>query len=76
MKRRVQNGGHNIPTDVIERRYIRGIDNLFNIYFDICDEVLIFDNTKESILVARKSKGDLDLINQEIWLKIQANRKK
>lgn len=76
VKRRVQNGGHNIPTDVIERRYIRGIDNLFNIYFDICDEVLIFDNTKESILVARKSKGDLDLINQEIWLKIQANRKK
>lgn len=76
VKRRVQNGGHNIPTDVIERRYIRGIDNLFNIYFDICDEVLIFDNTKESILVARKTKGDLDLINQEIWLKIQANRKK
>lgn len=76
VKRRVQNGGHNIPVDVIERRYIRGIDNLFNIYFDICDEVLIFDNTKESILVARKTKGDLDLINQEIWLKIQANRKK
>lgn len=76
VKQRVKNSGHNIPTAIIERRYLRGIDNLFNIYFDICDEVLIFDNTKESILVARKAKGELDLINQEIWLKIQANLKK
>ena len=30
VKTRVKEGGHNIPTDVIERRYINGIKNLFD----------------------------------------------
>lgn len=34
-RKRVKNGGHHIPEDVIARRYVRGIDNLFAIYFDI-----------------------------------------
>ena len=29
---RVTEGGHNIETNVIERRYVNGIKNLFNIY--------------------------------------------
>lgn len=29
---RVSKGGHNIPKDVIIRRYYEGIDNLFHIY--------------------------------------------
>lgn len=29
---RVNNGGHNIPNDVIERRYFRGIKNLVTLY--------------------------------------------
>jgi predicted ABC-type ATPase len=29
---RVLKGGHNIEIDVIKRRYVRGIQNLFNIY--------------------------------------------
>lgn len=39
------NGGHNMPVDVIERRYLRGIDNLFYVYLNIVDAVLIFDNS-------------------------------
>ncbi len=44
VKKRVENGGHNIPSDVIERRYHRGLENLFNIYIPICDRWLVFDN--------------------------------
>ncbi len=44
VKKRVENGEHNIPSDVIERRYHRGLKNLFNIYIPICDRWLIFDN--------------------------------
>lgn len=33
---RVAEGGNNIPTEVIERRYISGIKNLFNIYLLNC----------------------------------------
>lgn len=46
VQRRVQEGGHNIPKEVIIRRYYSGIKNLFYIYFDICDLVLVYDNSR------------------------------
>lgn len=52
----MREGGHNIPKDVIERRYLNGIINLFEIYLEIVDQVLIFDNSEgNSILVAEKN---------------------
>jgi predicted ABC-type ATPase len=45
VKRRVMEGGHNIKTEVIKRRYFAGIKNLFDIYMDIVDNVRIFDNS-------------------------------
>lgn len=59
VKTRVSEGGHNIPTDVIERRYIGGIKNLFDIYLEIVDQVLIFDNSEgKPILIAEKNFGE------------------
>lgn len=61
VKSRVREGGHNIPEDIIERRYLGGILNLFDIYFLIVDQVLIFDNSEgKPILVAEKN------INEDI----------
>jgi predicted ABC-type ATPase len=34
VKIRVMEGGHNIAPEVIERRYLRGIQNLFDIYLN------------------------------------------
>ena len=45
---RVSEGGHNIPTDVITRRYSRGIENLFKIYIPLCDDWAVFDNSDET----------------------------
>lgn len=60
VKTRVIEGGHNIDPDIIERRYYRGIKNLFDIYLPIVDGALIFDNSEgRHILVAQKT------INQE-----------
>ena len=42
---RVSKGGHNIPTDVIHRRYYMGIKNLFNIYTPIVDAWMMVDNS-------------------------------
>ena len=51
----LQKGGHNIPTDVIRRRYVNGIKNLFDIYIPIVDEAMIFDNSVGAYkLIARK----------------------
>ncbi len=59
VKTRVKEGGHNIPTDVIERRYLNGIKNLFDIYLEIVDQVLIFDNSEgKPILIAEKNFGE------------------
>jgi predicted ABC-type ATPase len=43
---RVEEGGHNISKDIIKRRYYGGLRNLFNLYLDICDLVMIYDNSK------------------------------
>ncbi|MEL1247971.1 zeta toxin family protein [Flavobacterium helocola] len=57
---RVLEGGHNIPSDIIERRYLNGIKNLFSIYIPIVDELMIFDNSQmKSELIASKSEDSL-----------------
>ena len=43
---RVANGGHNIPQDVISRRYVAGICNLFKLFMKEVDSWVIFDNSE------------------------------
>lgn len=55
VRTRVEKGGHNIPKDVIERRYVRGISNLFKLYIPCCDKTLLFDsNTNNLKRIAEK----------------------
>ncbi len=42
---RVASGGHNIPKDVIHRRYKLGLQNLFNIFVPIVDDWSLYDNS-------------------------------
>ncbi len=67
VKTRVLEGGHNIHPEVIERRYIRGIKNLFDIYLPIVDGVLIFDNSegKHELIADKQIDGILNIINQK-----------
>jgi predicted ABC-type ATPase len=66
VKIRVSEGGHNIESDVIERRYIRGIKNLFDIYLSIVDGALIFDNSEgqHELLADKQIDGILNIKNQ------------
>jgi predicted ABC-type ATPase len=67
VKSRVSEGGHNIEPEVIERRYINGIKNLFDIYLPIVDGTLIFDNSegKHELLADKQIDGVLNITNQE-----------
>lgn len=57
VKIRVAEGGHDIPPEVIERRYRNGICNLFDIYLSLVDGILILDNSaSHPVLVARKER--------------------
>ncbi|GGC08644.1 zeta toxin family protein [Dyadobacter sediminis] len=54
---RVSEGGHNIESDVIERRYVKGIKNLFDIYLPIVDLAFIIDNSfEDEELIAQRSE--------------------
>jgi predicted ABC-type ATPase len=66
VKIRVIEGGHNIPEDVIERRYLKGIYNLFDIYLPIIDGALIFDNSfgKHELIAQKLSGEDLTVIDK------------
>jgi len=67
--KRVSEGGHDIPVYIIERRYYRGISNLFNLYMPICDNWIVSDNTEiTSNTVAKRLKHfDEIIINYDIW---------
>ena len=41
---RVSKGGHDIPKDIIVRRYWEGLDNLFKIYMPIVDTWILVNN--------------------------------
>ena len=45
--KRVAEGGHNIPKEVIHRRYWLGIQNLFRIFAPIVDSWSLYDNSNE-----------------------------
>ncbi len=69
---RVQNGGHNIPVDVIERRYKAGIENLNKLYLTFVNSWRIYNNSDYAHeLIAEGSKnGELNIQDEEIYTKI------
>jgi predicted ABC-type ATPase len=67
--KRVSEGGHNIPIEVIERRYYRGIWNLINLYTPVCDKWMVMNNVEvPSELVAHGGSELANvIINNDIW---------
>ncbi len=45
VEKRVSQGGHNIPIDVIYRRYAGGLRNLFQLYTQLVDYWAFYDNS-------------------------------
>ena len=72
--RRVRQGGHNIPEEVIRRRYESGIRNLMNLFLPIVDKWSIYDNSdytsghpqKIAEMLINKS---IIVENSELWTK-------
>ena len=67
---RVKEGGHNVPADVIRRRFQLGISNLVNLFIPICDSVHVWNNTKgEAQLIAKQTAETegLEVIDKHMW---------
>lgn len=67
--KRVSQGGHNIPIDIIHRRYYRGINNLLKLYIPICDNWMIVNNMNvyPDIIAEGKPGVETVILNTDIW---------
>lgn len=73
VKHRVALGGHDVPSDVIKRRFGRSVSNFFNLYAPLADDWTLFDNSSsnEALTIATKSAGKLTVTQHQTWLKLQ-----
>lgn len=73
--KRVSEGGHNIPTETIHRRYWLGLQNFFNLFVPIVDSWSLYNNVDETIEIANET----EIIDKTVINKIKEsclNRKK
>lgn len=60
---RVKAGGHDIPQEVIKRRYYMGLDYLLSYYMPLCDHWILADNTNPPFrVIAQGNKGEEPII--------------
>ena len=74
--RRVASGGHNIPEDIIRRRYERGRKNFVELYLPIANRFQAYDNSRNNnSLVAYRSASnqEITVIESDIWNQIINN---
>lgn len=73
---RVKEGGHNIPEDVIRRRYKNGLANLLEIYLPICDCWSIYDNSSTenyvNVVASGRKNGAVAIENHDSYCKIKS----
>ena len=69
---RVMEGGHNIPEDVVRRRYNLGLDYFFNQYRQHVDDWVLLDNSEnEPKPIAQNSGHSLVIGNSFVWDKLR-----
>lgn len=56
---RVRNGGHDIPEQTARRRYVAGINNLFDLFIPAVDYWMIYDNSESPCLPVAQGKATL-----------------
>ena len=71
VNRRVSKGGHGVPPDKIRERYKRAL-RLFPNLFPICDELYVFDNSKDSSegtpsLIIEWKKNRISIFDNDVW---------
>lgn len=67
---RVESGGHDIPEDVIHRRYFAGLRNFFSLYRPLANAWRMYDNSTDAgyELIASESEGiPLHVEREDIW---------
>jgi predicted ABC-type ATPase len=65
---RVAHGGHDIPENVIRRRYGLGLHNLFSLYFPLATTWEVYDTSVLPLrLIASGQSGNVEVLAGEAW---------
>ena len=59
---RVASGGHNIPDAVVRRRYVMGLQYLFDVYIPVMDRWVLADNSKPPFQVVAEGSREMTYI--------------
>ena len=74
VQERVQMGGHNVPEEIVRRRYYAGIRNFFQLYQPLTESWYFYDNSVAGSpnLIASNNKEDgIYIENPTIWKQIE-----
>lgn len=73
VRHRVALGGHDVPTDVVVRRFGRSLHNFSSLYTEVADEWMMFDNSSGTTarLIAQFVGGRTTIEDNALWLKLQ-----
>lgn len=65
---RVQEGGHNVPEDIIRRRYKSGLQKFFSLYQPVVNTWILVDNSGESYqVIAEGTNEGTTVAKEKIW---------
>ena len=70
VKERVRAGGHDVPEQIVRRRFVGGVRNFFHLYRALADTWLVYDNSTQSkpLLFARGGREDkLETLHADLW---------
>lgn len=72
VKHRVRMGGHDVPEEIVRRRFRRSLMNLFELYLPVADRWRVFDNSAgaKPTTIAEQSTS-LRIYARKKWLHLQ-----
>nr|AIF26070.1 putative uncharacterized protein [uncultured bacterium Ad_125_H07_contig1] len=69
---RVEAGGHDVPPDVIRRRYYTGLEYFFDLYSPVCDKWMLVDNSDNDFrIVAEGTRKGMTVRDLALYQQIK-----
>lgn len=74
VRERVRRGGHDVPEEVIRRRYVKGAQNFFAVYSGLADTWGMYDNSElgQPVEIANKNKhAPPKILREDLWQQLR-----
>jgi predicted ABC-type ATPase len=77
VRERVRSGGHDVPENVIRRRYKASLKNFWSLYQPLADAWSVYDNSvsAEPLSIASGGRGrSLTILDQDSWVSFSSTK--